>query len=425
MNLAARTYSLIVGAAGLIFPAVYLPHLDLEKFSLALILLAVASFISEIYELEVLPKWMLSTATAIKLSAIFIGGAPLATGVVLLSTLPAELFLRWDKVKEGLFSFFARVFFNTGQLLLSVAAAAFVFTLLGGNPPPFHSDDYLALIAAFFVYEVVNTSLVAGIIALVGEQRFDSILRFGLRNLHLQFLTMGMLAILMAILYATSPWNLFLAFIPLTLVHYSMRNYLRLRHDSHIAFKDIAKLVALRDPYTGTHSDEVEALAVSLAQALGLPENQIETVRAGAAIHDLGKISVPDTILNKPGPLSDEEWQIVKRHPLIGAEIIKDLEIYRDVVPIVRHEHEHWDGSGYPDGLAGEAIPLGARIVAVADVYSALTTERPYRTAQGKPLKYTHEEACQILQQMAGSVLDPHLVEVFLSKVFTRVDEVH
>jgi HD-GYP domain-containing protein (c-di-GMP phosphodiesterase class II) len=243
-------------------------------------LLPAGSFISEIYELEVLPKWGISTATAIKLAAVFIGGAPLGAWIVLLSTFPAEILLSWDKLKQGFGAFFLRVFFNTGQLALSVIAAALVFEALNGLPPPFSSKDYLPLAASFFAYEIVNTSLVSGIISLVSQKRFSYILRFGLKNLHLQFLTMGVLAILMAILYATSPWNLILAFIPLALVHYSVRNYLRLRRDSHAAFKDITKLVALRDSYTGQHSDEVETLAVSLAEALNLPDDQIETIRA-------------------------------------------------------------------------------------------------------------------------------------------------
>ena len=112
----------------------------------------------------------------------------------------------------------------------------------------------------------------------------------------------------------------------------------------------------------------------------------------------------------------------MKDHPIVGANIIKDLEIYRDVVPIVKHEHEHWDGNGYPDGLQGEEIPIGARIIAVADVYSALTTERQYRPPQGKPLKYTQEQAREILKEMAGEVLDPHLVDVFINKVLVKVE---
>jgi len=120
---------------------------------------------------------------------------------------------------------------------------------------------------------------------------------------------------------------------------------------------------------------------------------------------------VPDRILLKPGKLSEDEWAVIKRHPVTSAEILEGLEIYEGITDLVRHEHEHWDGGGYPDGLAGEKIPLGSRILAVADVWNALTTDRPYRRAYG------HEEARGILREMAGTVLDPKLVDAFLGRV--------
>jgi len=408
----------LVSFLGLFGSLKYASGLDLNQFGIPLILLALAAFFAEVYELEILPRWALSTATAIKLAAVYVGGAPLGVCVVLLATLPAEILLRWDRLRTGFLAFVSPVLFNTSQIVLSVAAAAFVLKLTNGHAPPYHSlQDYVPVVLAFFTYVIVNNSLVSGIIALTTEHKFSYILRFSLKNLHLQFLTMGVIAILIAILYSTSQWNLILALVPLFLVHFSMRNYLRLRRDSHTAFKHVTDLLSERDPYTGQHSEDVEIWATRLTEALGLSEEVAETVKMGAAIHDIGKIAVPDAILHKAGPLNEEEWKVMKRHPLVAAEIIGDLEIYRDVVPIVCHEHEHWDGSGYPTGLAGDAIPLGARIVAVADVYSALTTERVYRPPQGKPLKYTCTEACEILRDMAGKTLDPHLVTVFTDKI--------
>ncbi|MEN3009661.1 MAG: HD domain-containing phosphohydrolase, partial [Candidatus Bipolaricaulaceae bacterium] len=121
----------------------------------------------------------------------------------------------------------------------------------------------------------------------------------------------------------------------------------------------------------------------------------MEKIEAAARVHDLGKIAVPDAILLKPGPLDEKEWEIMKKHPVVSAEILEGLEIYKNCVDLIRHEHdehEHWDGSEYPDGLKGEEIPLGARIIAVADVWHALLSERPYRRA------YTKEEARKIMQ---------------------------
>ena len=425
MSAKARAFVALVGVLGAFLVVSVFLGSDLSHLVVSFAILFAASFFSQIYELEILPKWGLSTQIAISVASIYIGGLYLGVWVTFLSTLVAEIILRWDKLKINFWEFFYPIVFNLGQIVLSVAAAALIFQFTNGHAPPYHSlHGYVPVVLAFFAYVIVNNSLVSGIIALTTEHKFSYILRFSLKNLHLQFLTMGVIAILIAILYSTSQWNLILALVPLFLVHFSMRNYLRLRRDSHTAFKHVTDLLSERDPYTGQHSEDVEVWVTRLAEALGLSEEVAETVKMGAAIHDIGKIAVPDAILRKAGTLNEEEWEVMKRHPLVAAEIIGDLEIYRDVVPIVCHEHEHWDGSGYPTGLAGDAIPLGARIVAVADVYSALTTERAYRPPQGKPLKYTCAEACEILRDMAGTTLDPHLVTVFTDKILPQQEAV-
>ncbi len=412
MTLKARLYVLLVCLAALYFVVVASMDLDPVEYFFALILLAIASLLAQVYELEIVSDWALSTHVAVAMAAVFIGGMPVGVWVVLCSTLPAEIILRWDKLGDGVWRFMAPVLFNTSQLVVTVTAAAAAFTYAERLLPGVE-HSYFAMIIAFIGYVVVNSSLVAAIIALNGEADFFRVLRAGIRNVHLQFITMGVLAILMATLYQDSRGLLILALVPLALVHYATRNFLKLRRDSHLAFKRITELLAERDEYTGTHSDDVEELTERLAISMNLSDEDVDAVRSGAAIHDIGKIAIPDAILKKPGALDPDEFEVMKTHTIIGAEILQNLDVYRRVVPIVRHEHEHWDGGGYPDGLAGEDIPIGARIVAVADVYSALTTERGYRPAQGKPLKYSHKDACRILSEMAGSVLDPELVERF------------
>jgi len=131
-------------------------------------------------------------------------------------------------------------------------------------------------------------------------------------------------------------------------------------------------------------------------------------------VHDIGKIAIPDTILLKPGPLSEEEWQVMKRHPLVSAELIKGLEIYAPIADAVKHEHERWNGSGYPDGLKGEEIPLVSRIIAAADIYHALITKRPYREA------FTHEEAIETIRQLRETDLDPTVADALLRVISTQ-----
>jgi HD-GYP domain-containing protein (c-di-GMP phosphodiesterase class II) len=142
---------------------------------------------------------------------------------------------------------------------------------------------------------------------------------------------------------------------------------------------------------------------------LSLDNEDIENIRKAALLHDLGKICVPDHILMKPDKLSDEEMDIIRKHPLDGAKILEAVEPIRDAKHIIRHHHEFFDGSGYPDGLKGEAIPLGARIIAVADAFGAMTTDRPYRKA------LSTVEAVNELKQFSGIQFDPHIVEIFIS----------
>jgi putative two-component system response regulator len=143
----------------------------------------------------------------------------------------------------------------------------------------------------------------------------------------------------------------------------------------------LAKSIEAKDPYTEGHCERLAELSVSLGRALEVQEEDLTALRRGGYLHDLGKVGVPEAILLKPGPLTAEERLVMQRHPVVGEEICRPLRSLQPVLPIIRHHHERWDGSGYPDGLRGEAIPLTARILQVVDIFDALTTDRPYRRA--------------------------------------------
>ncbi len=162
-----------------------------------------------------------------------------------------------------------------------------------------------------------------------------------------------------------------------------------------------------RDPALGGHLSVVAELAERTARRLGLNRDELEVVRHAAELHDVGKVAIPDEILAKPGPLTPEEWTFIRRHTLAGERIISAAPALTPVARLVRSSHERWDGAGYPDQLAGESIPLGARIVAVADAFDAMTSGRPYRAA------ITHEEALAELQRCAGTQFDPTVVAAF------------
>lgn len=143
----------------------------------------------------------------------------------------------------------------------------------------------------------------------------------------------------------------------------------------------LAYSIEARDPYTRGHCERLAQVSARLAERLKLPDDQIKALRRAGIVHDIGKVVVPDAILLKPGPLSDEEISIMRRHPVVGEKICAPLRTFGSVLPIIRHHHERFDGSGYPDGLYGDYIPITARVLQLADVYDALTTDRPYRMA--------------------------------------------
>ncbi len=182
------------------------------------------------------------------------------------------------------------------------------------------------------------------------------------------------------------------------------------------AVESLNATVDAKDPYTAGHSQRVQRIALALGEELGLSKERLETLRLAGLFHDIGKIGVPDAILMKPAKLTPEEYEVIKRHPEDGAAIVGRLQRLRPAVPAIRHHHERWDGRGYPDGLAGEAIPLEAAVVGLADAVDAMTTDRPYSPA--RPL---HEAATEIVGNR-GSQFAPDVVDAFFRVLERRPD---
>ncbi|HZK41174.1 MAG TPA: HD domain-containing phosphohydrolase [Atribacterota bacterium] len=172
--------------------------------------------------------------------------------------------------------------------------------------------------------------------------------------------------------------------------------------------KALAQAIEAKDPYTHGHSTRVVEYTVLIAQKLDLQEEEIELLKYAAMLHDIGKIGVREIVLNNPKGLTGEEYDEIKKHPLVGESIVKPIELLQPIRPLIRHHHEWYNGKGYPDGLSGENIPLGARILAVADAYDAMKSDRPYRKA------LTEETAIQELKRGNGTQFEPKIVEVFL-----------
>ncbi len=172
--------------------------------------------------------------------------------------------------------------------------------------------------------------------------------------------------------------------------------------------KGWVRALDFRDNETGDHSRRVTLLTVELARLMGINEDELVHVRRSALLHDIGKIAVPDSILHKTGPLTEAEWDIMRKHPQIAIEMLEPIEYLRPALAIPFNHHERWDGTGYPRGIKGEEIPLAARIFAVVDVWDALSSDRPYRKA------WPYEKIVEHMRQQSGTHFDPKVVELFL-----------
>lgn len=182
-----------------------------------------------------------------------------------------------------------------------------------------------------------------------------------------------------------------------------------LRRSYMATVRALSNAVEARDAYTSKHAERVAAYALEIAKSLGIRLSDTEEMEFGFLLHDIGKVAIADAILYKPGALTEKERALMAQHPVIGAEIVRGIEFLGAAAEVVRSHHERWDGTGYPDGLAGEQIPLAARVFAVADVLDALTTERPYRPAS------TLRFARRMITEQAGRQFDPGVVEAFNS----------
>lgn len=191
------------------------------------------------------------------------------------------------------------------------------------------------------------------------------------------------------------------------------RLYQQVQRAIYQSLLGLANALEAKDAYTKGHSERVGAWSRRVAAALGLPPEAVDMIGQAGLLHDIGKIGIPEAVLRKPGTLEPEEWTVMRNHPLIGAQIVAPFDFFAAGALMIRHHHERCDGSGYPDGLVGDEIPLGARIIAVADVYDALTSNRPYRAA------VPHATVIAQLGEAAGHTLDDDAVAAFIDLIQT------
>lgn len=307
-------------------------------------------------------------------------------------------------------------------MTLAIALAALAYRTFGGviSLESFDITQVLApFLLAVIVYFGVNTTLVSYVVAEVQGEGLADIWRKFAGDLILFDITMSFIGLVVAILYTSfGPIVILFAIIPLFGMRYSYGVNLELRQLNTDLLRLMVKTIEAQDPYTSGHSIRVSEAAREIGKLIGIRRRDMRNLETSALLHDIGKIDVAySEILRQEGGLSDEQRELIRDHPRRGVEIVKSIRsIPEQVLANIRHHHERWDGKGYPDGLAGEDIPIGARIIMVCDTVDAMTTVRPYRGAL--PLSVVREE----LDKHAGAQFDADIVaRVLDSDVLERL----
>ncbi len=321
---------------------------------------------------------------------------------------------------------FHRVAFNVGALAISVWPSSHLYFWLTGLTP--HAPQYGPLdsfVLPLYIFAgavfALNTALVALAVAVEKRVSAFAVWRGQFASFSASYLASAAIAAIIVVLLNAGDFALIALLLPLIVVSViAVRTTLGRLNDEHhhlielnrlhiSTIETLAMAIDAKDQVTHGHIRRVQRYAVALARALGVADDkQLRAIEAAALLHDMGKLAIPEFILNKPGRLTTREFAIMKTHAAVGADLLSSIHFPYPVVPIVRHHHENWDGTGYPDGLRGADIPVGARILSVVDCYDALTSHRPYRPA------LSAEDALEILTQRRGRMYDPLVVDAFV-----------
>jgi len=334
---------------------------------------------------------------------ILVYGPALAMLITALGALIAEMI-------EGKKSWY-KIVFNTSQYALTSGIAGMVYQEAGGIVGAQNIFRFIlpATICAI-TYCIVNISLFTVVVLFSQDEGIKTIWRMSIKEMIPSYVAEAPMGFVMAIVYMeVGVIGILLFFLPLLLARRSFELYAKMRKVYLDTIRALAAAIDAKDPYTKGHSERVSKNAVALAQEMNLPDQEIENIEYSALLHDVGKIGIEDSILGKKDKLTDQEFKKIKEHSVMGANIIEPVDFLKNSYKAVYHHHEKYNGSGYPDGIKGEEIPLSARIIAVADAYDAMGSDRPYRK------KLSKDVIIKELKEQSGKQFDPEVVKVFLS----------
>ncbi|MDI6637424.1 MAG: HD-GYP domain-containing protein [Bacillota bacterium] len=303
-----------------------------------------------------------------------------------------------------------KIVFNTAQMVVTVGLSGLAYKYSGGRiGAPHLPEDALPVLVGAVVYFLTNFPLVMGAIAISQGLPFRVIWSGNTSGVLRNYLALAPLGFLIGAAYPSiGMLGTTLFFIPLLLARYSFQEYMKMRELYAGTVRGLAAALEAKDKYTRGHSDRVAVYSAAIARQLRMPESEVEKVEYTGLLHDIGKIGVPDELLSKSGQLRTDEFQRIQQHPVTGAKILSEISFLRDVAATIRCHHERLDGHGYPNGLTERDIPFHARILAVADAYDAMTSDRPYRRG------YPPEEAVRRLLAGSGKQFDPEVVRAFV-----------
>ena len=404
MPLKIKIYIGVITASAIALFIYLIPSLpSLSNIWLVLIFFLAISAFAEFIPVDLPIGGVMSIGFPIDFVLILVYGPALAMLITVLGALISEIIERkisWYKI-----------LFNASQLALSAGIAGLVYQYTGGiiGFQNFFRFIFPAALCAI-IYCLINLVLVTMFISLDQGSRITAVWRINFKDVLPTYLAEAPLGFLMAIVYVeVGIFGILLFFLPLLLARRSFELYTKMRKMYLETIRALAAAIDAKDPYTKGHSERVAGTSVVLAQELNLSDKDIENIEYTALLHDIGKIGIADNILGKNSSLTDQEFDKIKEHPIMGAKIIEPVDFLKNSYKAIYHHHERYNGAGYPDGLKEKDIPLSARIIAVADAYDAMGSDRPYRK------KLSKDKILNELKDQAGKQFDPEIVKALIS----------
>ena len=377
---------------------------------LPLMVFSLAVFLADLYPI-VLPtrgNAEITISCAFKTAAALLYGPAVAVPATLIGTLIAELVLHraWYKAV-----------FNASEMTLTLATMSVLYNLLydGIARMPFNSLQNAGAVGMMGVtYVMLNVGLVTGVVSLSTGAPFWRVWKAHFRESSWNNMTIIPLGAVVATLWHFQPWSVLALLLPVIAVRKSFEYIGELKRMTREALFRIADAIDHRDRETYWHSQRVADIALAIAGEMDLSVEEVDTLSMAARLHDLGKIGMSNSLLFKPGRFDSEEWAEFQRHPIIGSQLIKSFRLFSDVQELILHHHERYDGAGYPSKLAKNDIPLGARILNVADSFDAMTTQRAYNHSRSL------DEAKTELLSNKGTQFDPQIADTLVRLIEKR-----